>query len=126
MGRIRPVAATVLAMLVAGCVSTEPKGYWRRLDGQPIAGNPQVETDFTTKKTICEGEVAQARLGSMRQPVPEPYEPPATTPAQGLQQMGAAMSQLGETMSYERQRSAALRQIAIGCMARNGYQWMQL
>lgn len=96
---MRRLFALSIGLFLLGC-STHPDlpETWVRTDGQGIFNNPALNHQFTTDKTICEGEVQKANLS-------------------GTQLCRGATDCLIASMA----RDSSLSTVAKGCMAQKGY-----
>jgi hypothetical protein len=100
----RLLVAGVAGLVVSACQSVpapEPE-VWIRTDGQRGTGNPVLEQQFEIDKAVCVGQTQQTRVGM----VPIYY--------------GGMGGSIGAVV-IEAQRSAALMDVAKGCMAQRGY-----
>jgi hypothetical protein len=101
--RITLISFIGLTLVMAGCQSTpQDPEVWVRLDGQRITGSPILEQQSEVDKAICAGQTQQAAVGM----APVYYS--------GL---AGAIS----AAAISNQRSAALTDVAKGCMAQRGY-----
>jgi hypothetical protein len=88
---VRAIVAVAISATLAGCAASKPMG-WARIDGTALT------SQFEVDKTVCNGEVAKADLGT----------PPTDS-------VGRAYRQ-----------GQALAQVRQGCMAQHGYMLIEL
>lgn len=100
---MRRAGALFLCAAMAGC-QTAPANRlaWTRVDGQVVNGNPALMQQYQVDAAVCLGETQKSAVG-----MPVIYY-------RGL--VGAV-----EAGVIQSQRSAALVQVAEGCMAQRGY-----
>jgi hypothetical protein len=101
---MKSIVAAVAVLTLAGCQTTSPlENYiFVRTDGQRLADNPALGSQFELDKTMCLGEVQKSAVGA-----PIIYY-------QGL--AGAINASM-----IQDQQQAALIDILRGCMAAKGY-----